>query len=141
KRIRVHVDIHSKISGHNFLTGMAQERQAWVEITLFDPAGRPVFTSGDLDHNGDLRDELSLEVQRGTLARDRDLLNLQGKFVALTNRGTERPILIPINRHIAPLNIIRPATDIATSYGHPTASRHGSSPDGFRIGKTTIPPL
>ena len=140
-RLKVHVDIVSKISGHNFLTGMAQERQAWVSLTLFDPAGRPVFSSGDLDSNGDLRDELSHEVQVGSLERDKYLLNLQGKFVSLTNRGTERPILIPINRHLAPLNIIRPATDIATSYGHPTASRNGSSPDGFRIGKTTIPPL
>ncbi len=132
ERIKVRVDVTNKVSGHNFPTGFTAERQAWVEIGVYDPSGRPVFLSGDLDREGDLRDEHSHAVESGAMTHDRYLLNFQSKFVALTNRGTERPVIIPVNRHFAPLNIIRPANAAAASFGRPFT---------FRVAKSSLPPL
>ena len=75
-------------AGHNLPTGFTAERQAWVEVLLQDPCGNIVFASGDLDSNGDLRDEHSLEVESGTLAYDPFLLNFQSKFVVTVAQGT-----------------------------------------------------
>ena len=132
RRLDVCVAVTNKVSGHNFPTGFTAERQAWVEVRLRDPSGRTVFHSGDVDHNGDLRNEHSHEVEAGTLSRDRYLLNFQSKFVALTNRGTERPVVLPVNRHLTPLNVLRPATGIPASFGRPPT---------FRVSKSSIPPL
>lgn len=132
EKIKLHVDVINKVSGHNFPTGFTAERQAWVEVTVLDAAGRPVFLSGDVDKNGDLRDEHSHEVEAGHIPWDRHLLNFQSRFVALTNRGTERPVVLTVNRHVAPLNVFRPATEIAASFGRPS---------GFRVSKGSIPPL
>jgi hypothetical protein len=131
-RVKIHVDVTSKFSGHNFPTGFTAERQAWVEVTLTDPFGVVVFQSGNLDKNGDLLDEHSYRVAAGKLHYDRHLLNFQSTFAALTARGTERPVLLSVNRHLTPLNILRPATGISASFGRPA---------NFRIAKASIPPL
>ncbi|MCH8922734.1 MAG: hypothetical protein IIA67_06255 [Planctomycetes bacterium] len=132
EKLKVRVAVTSKIAGHSFPTGFTAERQAWVEITLRDPAGRIVFASGDLDRNGDLRDGHSHEVEAGRLARDKYLLNFQNPFVALTARGTERLVKLSINRHHQPLNIVRPATGISASRGRPEV---------FRLAKGALGPL
>ena len=132
KRITVRVDVTSTFSGHNFPTGFTAERQAWVEVKVTDPLGNVVFHSGDLDENGDLRDEHSHGVEKGKLPVDRHLLNFQSKFVALTARGTERPVILSVNRHLAPLNIFRPAVGLSASYGRPVV---------FRVAKGSLPPL
>src|SRR5262249_31906407 len=88
--IKVRVDVTNRVPGHNFPTGITQERQAWIELTLLDPWGRPVFQSGDLDRNRDLRDDHSYEVVSGRIPNDGDLFNLQSKFAVFTNKGTER---------------------------------------------------
>ncbi len=131
-RIKIHVDVISKVAGHNFPTGFTAERQAWIELTLLDPSGASVFLSGDLDGNGDLRDEHSHQVESGKLKSDKYLMNFQSKFVTLTNKGTERPVVIPVNRHLAPLNIVRPADGIPASFGRPSL---------FRVSKGSLPPL
>lgn len=131
-RVKIRVDVVSKLAGHNFPTGFTAERQAWVEITLTDADGHIVFQSGDLDRNGDLRDAHSHFVERGKLHYDRHLLNMQSKFVALTTRGTERPVTLAVNRHLTPLNIFRPATGISASFGRPSI---------FRLAKSSLPPL
>lgn len=132
ERIRVRVDVVSIFGGHSFPTGFTAERQAWVHITLQDSSGRVVFASGELDENGDLRDEHSHEVIAGKLPYDRHLFNLQNKFIVLSNRGTERPVVIPVNRDLTPLNVLRPAAGISASYGRPLS---------FRIAKGSLPPL
>jgi len=132
RKFPVRVDVTSTTAGHNFPTGFTAERQAWVEVTVHDSAGRTVFASGDLDHNGDLRDEHSHEVAKGRLSFDRHLLNFQSKFTALSAQGTERTVIIPVNRHLAPLNVIRPSTSPAQSFGRPQA---------FRVAKGSLPPL
>ncbi|MGE4002231.1 MAG: multiheme c-type cytochrome, partial [Planctomycetaceae bacterium] len=119
EKIRVHVDVASKFAGHNLPTGFTAERQVWVGLTLTDPLGNVVYASGDLDPNGDLRDEHSGFVESGELAYDHKLLNFQSKFVALTAQGTERSVIISVNRHLAPLNVLRPATGNSQAQGRP----------------------
>lgn len=132
QKIAVRVGVRSKFPGHNFPTGFTEERQLWVSVEVCDPAGRTIFASGNFDSNYDLRDEHSHAVESGKVSRDRYLLNFQSKFVALTNRGTERSVILSVNRHLAPLNIFRPAPDTAAAFGHPSP---------FRIAKGSLPPL
>ena len=132
QRIKIGVDVQSKFAGHNFPTGFTEERQLWVSITVCDPLGRVVFQSGDVDHNNDLRDEHSHYVESGELPWDRHLLNFQSKFVSLANRGTERAVVISVNRDQSPLNIFRPANEPSAAFGHPIE---------FRISKGSLPPL
>ena len=132
EEIKVCVDVTSKVSGHSFPTGFTAERQAWVQITVSDPAGRIVFQSGDLDSNGDLRHAHSYAVESGKVPRDRYLLNFQNEFVALTQKGTERSIVLSVNRHLTPVNVLRPATGIPASFGQPSA---------FRLARGALPPL
>jgi len=132
ERLKIRVDVTSKIAGHSFPTGFTAERQAWVEVLVRDAGGRVIFHSGDLDPNGDLRDSHSHWVEAGKLKYDKPLLNFQNKFIALTFRGTERSVVLPVNRHLHPLNIVRPATGISAAHGRPGT---------FRIAKGSLPPL
>lgn len=132
QRVTVRVEVTSKFAGHNFPTGFTAERQAWLEVALFDPFGNPVFLSGDRDADGNLRDAHSHLVEAGKLPYDRHLLNFQSQFVALTNKGTERTVVLSVNRHLQPLNVLRPAGGISASFGRPP---------GFRVAKSSLPPL
>ncbi|MBD3676006.1 MAG: hypothetical protein HUJ26_21055 [Planctomycetaceae bacterium] len=131
-KLKINVDVTSLTAGHNFPTGFSAERQAWVEIRVTDAAGHLLFVSGDLDRNGDLRDAHSHAVERGELPYDKHLLNFQSKFVALTAQGTERSVILSVNRDLSPLNVIRPTDQAAQSFGRPS---------GFRVSKASIPPL
>ncbi|QDT35137.1 hypothetical protein Mal48_44120 [Thalassoglobus polymorphus] len=131
-KMKIHVDVTSTTAGHNFPTGFTAERQVWVEVRLVDPYGKQVFASGDFDDNRDLRDEHSHAVEAGLLARDKHLLNFQSKFTVLTTQGTERSVIIPVNRDIRPINVIRPVDEPAQSFGRPSV---------FRIAKGSLPPL
>jgi hypothetical protein len=131
-RCTIAVDVESIFAGHSLPTGFTAERQVWVSVTLTDPRGRVVFASGDLDANGDLRDEHSHAVLAGEVPADRLLLNFQNKFISLANKGTERSVVLSVNRNLTPVNILRPATGISASFGRPR---------GFRIAKGSLPPL
>jgi hypothetical protein len=131
-RIKVRVDVINKIMAHNFMTGLTEERQAWVEVTLRDPNGLPVFQSGNLDSNNDLRDDHSHLVKAGKIAHDKHLLHFQSRFIAQTFKGTERPVVISVNRDLAPINVIRPSNFVPASFGRPPI---------FRVAKASIPPL
>jgi hypothetical protein len=132
ERIGIQVDVRSLVAGHNFPTGFTEERQLWVSAELFDTLGRSVFATGDFDHNGDLRDEHSHAVLGGHAHWDRHLLNFQSKFVGLATRGTERPLILSVNRQLAPLNIFRPAPEPTAAFGRTST---------FRISKGSIAPL
>jgi len=131
-KVQVAVDVVNHVAGHGFPTGFSAERQLWVEIEVRDPAGNVVFASGDLDHNRDLRDDHSHEVLTGTIPPDRHLLNFQNKFTVIASEGTERTVVISVNRDVTPLNILRPATGVSQLLGHPPV---------FRIAKGNLPPL
>jgi len=132
KSTNVQVEVKSKFAGHNFPTGFTAERQLWVSLSVCDPHGRIVFETGNLDKNGDLLDDHSREVLSGHRTFDRHLLNFQSKFITLTNKGTERSVVISVNRHLEPLNVLRPADGISASFGRPPT---------FRISKGNLPPL
>ncbi len=131
-RISVRVDVRSLVAGHNFPTGFTEERQLWVSIELCDESGRNAFITGNFDLNGDLRDEHSHAVLGGHAHWDRNLLNFQSKFVGLATRGTERPLILSVNRQLAPLNIVRPASEPTAAFGRPST---------FRISKGSLAPL
>lgn len=128
----IQVDVTSKVSGHSVPTGFTAERQLWVWIEVRDPQGEVVFVSGDFDSNHDLRDSHSHDVLTGKLPADHFLLNFQNRFIALTNKGTDRSVILSVNRHLQPVNVLRPATGISASFGRPAT---------FRIAKGSLPPL
>jgi len=132
QKIKVRVDIESILAGHSFPTGFTAERQAWVQVTVYDPLGKVVFSSGNLDRNGDLRDQHSRAVETGKARHDRFLLNFQNKFVAASAVGTDQTVVLSVNRNLMPLNVVRPATGIAASFGRPPT---------FRIAKGSLAPL
>jgi len=132
ERVFVTVDVESTVAGHNYPTGFTAERQLWVAIEVRDQAGRVVFASGDLDDNGDLRDDHSHQVLTHQLPYDHHLLNFQNKFTALTSKGTERSVVISVNRHLQPVDVMRPATGVSQLFGRPPV---------FRIAKGSLTPL
>lgn len=131
-KIKVRADVTSIFAGHSFPTGFTAERQAWLAVEVWSLDGQLIFASGDLDHNQDLRDDHSYDVLGGKTPFDKYLFNLQNKFTALTNKGTERSVVISVNRHLAPTTVVRPPT-------HPVIS-FGRAP-GFRIAKGSLAPL
>ncbi|MFI4875406.1 MAG: multiheme c-type cytochrome [Blastopirellula sp. JB062] len=132
RKTAVRVDVESIMAGHSLPTGFTAERQVWVEITVRDPQGRVVYASGNLDKNADLRDDHSHQVLTGEIPYDRDLLNFQNKFVALSNKGTDRTVVLSVNRNVTPVNVLRPASGVSASFGRPGT---------FRIAKGSLPPL
>ena len=131
-RVSIRAEVKSIFAGHHLPTGFMAERQVWLAVEVRAPSGQLVFASGDLDRNGDLRDAQSHEVLTGHVPHDPYLFNLQSRFTALTHKGTERPVSVPVNRHLRPLNVLRPATEPALSWGRPSS---------FRIAKGSLPPL
>ncbi len=130
RSLPITVRITSIFGGHHFPTGFSAERQAWIAIDVRDTAGRLVFRSGDLDPNGDLRDNHSDAVLAHAVPADRHLFTLQNKFTALAQKGTEGTVIVPVNRFVAPISFIRPANVPSMSFGRPF---------GFRIAKTSLP--
>jgi len=65
-------------------------------VTVKDDDGNVVFLSGDVDPNGDYRDDHSSYVRNGEVPLDRYLFTLQSKFVVVNVRGSERERVIPI---------------------------------------------
>ena len=50
----------------------------------------------------------------------------------MATRGTERPLILSVNRQLAPLNIVRPTPEPAAAFGRPST---------FRISKGSLAPL
>ncbi len=82
-QLTLRIDVESLTPGHNVPTGFTSERQLWLEVVVTDSTGAVVFTSGDLDSYGDLRDPLSTEVIAGTAQLDEQLVNFQSKNITL----------------------------------------------------------
>jgi len=72
----LHIKIRSLTTGHNVPTGFTSERQLWLEVVASED-GETVFSSGDLDGYGDLRDHLSWSVIAGDDTMDDQLINFQ----------------------------------------------------------------
>ena len=132
KEIRFKVQVQNATEGHNVPTGFDGERPVYLRITVKDKNGKTVFRSGDLDPNGDLRDTHSAYVHSGKLPRDKQLFNLQSKFLIRLAKGGEREEVLPVNYSATPLPFLRPQTNATFLLGHPDVSRKD---------RKTIPPL
>ncbi len=119
----ISVTVKNKMSGHAFPAGFSAERQVWLAVTFRDDKGRIVYQSGDLDSNGDLRDNKSMDVLQGKVPYDHDLFNLQTKFQLQTVAGTERPDHFPVARDVDNFAFSRPAPFLSASFNGPTQSR------------------
>lgn len=110
--------------GHNMPSGsLGAQPQIWLNVVLIDPAGRRIWETGHVDSNGDLLDIHSYDVQSRKLPLDRQLFNLQTKFLTTNVKGTDREMLLPIPFDNDQLPFIRPGVQPTTVINHPPTIR------------------
>lgn len=135
--------VTNQSEGHNLPTGsLGAQPQLWLNVALIDPSGRRVWESGYLDRNGDLADMNSVEVARGHLPRDKNLFNLQTKFLINNIRGTDREVALPVNFSLDQLAFLRPGAVPTSVLNHPPLIRmeaHSIPPLDHRIARYDIP--
>jgi len=122
-RLVLSVEVANGTDGHNVPTGFDAERIVFLEVDIRDDSGRQVYVSGDRDPNGDLRDTHSLYVANGDVPLDKELFNLQSKFLIKLARGGEREQVLAVNSSISARPFIRPELRPTTLYGRPAGAR------------------
>jgi hypothetical protein len=141
--LKVGYRVSNVSEGHNLPTGsLGAQPQLWLNVVLIDPDGRRVWESGYLDRNGDLADMHSVEVATGRARRDKDLFNLQTKFLINNVRGTDREAALPLNFSFDQLAFLRPGAVPITVLNHPPLIRmeaHSIPPLDHRVPKYHIP--
>ncbi|HMO12592.1 MAG TPA: multiheme c-type cytochrome [Pirellulaceae bacterium] len=129
--------------GHNMPSGsLGAQPQLWLNVVLIGPDGSRLWESGDLDSYGDLRDQHSTDVLERKVPLDRQLFNLQTKFLTTNVKGTDREMYLPINLDFDQLPFIRPAIQPVTTINHPAFIRMESRsipPLGARKAKYVVP--
>lgn len=129
--------------GHNMPSGsLGAQPQLWLNVVLIAPDGERVWETGYLDSCGDLADIQSEDVLCGRLPLDRQLFNLQTKFLTTNVKGTEREMALPINFDVDPLPFIRPAAQPVSVINHPPFIRmeaHSLPPLGSRKAQYRVP--
>jgi hypothetical protein len=133
--IRFRVKVWNGTDGHGVPTGFDAERVVFLRVSVWDRNGRLVFVSGDLDPNGDLRDNHSFYVHNGELPLDRQLFSLQTRFLTRNVRGGEREAIVPVPFSLDPLPFVRPETRPFTVLGRPVSARkhkQNIAPNGQR---------
>jgi nitrate/TMAO reductase-like tetraheme cytochrome c subunit len=139
--IQFKVEVRNGTDGHGVPTGFDAERLVFLKVTVTDPLGTTIYQSGDPDPNGDLRDSHSLYVHNGELPEDKDLFNLQTKFITRNQRGSEREEVLAVNRSETPLPFLRPLTLSNVLLGRPIGARkhkQNIEPNGRRWGTYTV---
>ena len=134
------VKVDNLTDGHSVPTGFSL-RPLYLRVEVKNSKGDIVYQSGDLDPNGDFRDEQSLYVQYGILDLDTDLFNLQPKFTVRNIRGGERTETVPVNYSGTPLPFLRPFPMSFTFAGRPKGirlKRHGIKPGDYRWAKYKV---
>jgi hypothetical protein len=109
------VRIENTFTGHHFPGGFPW-RQAWLEVTYTDAQGNVFFRSGDLDSNGDLRNQFSRDVNAGIVKADRQLVNLQSQATVRGFRGNDVELPFPIAEEDAPAPTIFPSVSPQAVY-------------------------
>ncbi|MEM8710952.1 MAG: multiheme c-type cytochrome [Planctomycetota bacterium] len=133
--IKFSVQARNGTDGHNVPTGFIAERTLFIETTVYDSEGTPVFKSGDTDPNGDVRDLHSVYVHNGALPLDKFLFSLQSKFIVRLFRGGEREQVLAVNLSADPLPFTRPSPTPTIGTGRPVGARThrvGLPPKGKR---------
>lgn len=136
------VNVVNLTTGHGVPTGFDGERPMYLQVVVWDRDNKVVFRSGDLDPNGDYRDDHSFFVHNGVIHRDRQLFTLQSKFITRNIRGNEREQILPIPYSLNPLNFDRPALRPFTPLGRPLGARkhkQNIEPLGNRWAKYHVP--
>jgi len=130
-------------TGHNLPSGsLGAQPEIWLNVALIDPEGKRVFESGYVDSNGDMADLHSLDVAAGKIPLDKQLFNLQTKFLTTNVKGTDREMYLPVNFDIDQIPHIRPAGVPSSVLNHPPFIRmEGRSipPLGYRDAKYKVP--
>ncbi len=132
------IPVRNVTTGHGVPTGFDAERIVFLRVIVWDANGRMIFCSGDLDPNGDLRDNHSVYVHNGKMPRDRQLFSLQSRFITRNVRGGEREQVLPVPYSLDPLPFVRPETRPFTVLGRPIAARKHKQiiePEGERIAR------
>ena len=130
--LRFKIKVYNGTDGHGVPTGFDAERLVFLQTTVTNCQGKIVFKSGDLDPNGDVRDEHSVYVHHGELPLDTFLFSLQTKFIVRNIRGGEREQVLPVPYGLDPLPYIRPETRPHTVLGRPIAPQAEAKPGGKR---------
>lgn len=129
--------------GHNMPSGsLGAQPEIWLNVALTGPDGERLWESGYVDANGDMCDNHSLDVAAGKMAIDKQLFNLQTKFLTTNVKGTDREMYLPVNLDVDQIPFIRPATQPITVLNHPPFIRmegHSIPPLGSRDAKYTVP--
>ena len=143
RKLKFHYCLTNLNNGHNMPSGsLGAQPQLWLNVILFGPDGRRLWESGYLDSNGDLADQMSLDVQKRKVPFDKQLFNLQTKFLTTNAKGTDREMPLPINVDIDQLPFIRPAPQPTTVINHPPFIRmegHSIPPLGKREARYVVP--
>ena len=129
------LQVSNGTDGHNVPTGFTAERLVWLQVSVIDASGNVVFKSGDLDPNGDVRDNHSVYVHGGELPLDDQLFSLQSKFITTNVRGGEREQVLAVNYSLDALPFLRPELLSNVLIGRPVGARiHkiGIKPGGSR---------
>ncbi len=121
--LRFRAEVANGTTGHAVPTGFDADRLVWLYVKVTDPRERVVFESGDLDPNGDVRDLHSAYVHNGELPLDKQLFNLQGRFLIRNLRGGEREKVLSVNQSTTPLPFARPPTRSNILAGQPNGAR------------------
>jgi hypothetical protein len=124
------VVVENLTDGHNAPSGF--ERMVFLQVEVRDAEGRLIFSSGDLDPNGDVRDAHSQYVKQGLLPYDKYLFNMQSKFTTRNLRGGEREQVLGANLSADVLPYVRPDGAPNVLFGHP---------GGLRLLKRGLEPL
>lgn len=135
------IEMKNGTPGHGVPTGFDAERLVFLRVHVWDPNGRLVFQSGDLDPNGDVRDSHSFYVHNGKLPLDRHLASLQTKFITRNLRGGEREQVLNVPFSVDPLPYVRPATRPFTVLGRPIGARkhkQNIEPEGVRLAEYSL---
>ncbi len=141
--LRFHYCVTNTNPGHNMPSGsLGAQPQLWLNVVLIDPDGNRVWESGYLDSQGDLADMHSADVLERRTPLDKQLFNLQTKFLTTNVKGTDREMYLPINVDIDQLPFIRPDPRPVTVLNHPPLIRmeaHSLPPLGSRKAKYVVP--
>lgn len=159
--IELHVGVRNGTNGHSIPTGFIAERLVWLNVEVYKEGHEePVFLSGDLDPNGDVRDQHSFFVHGGNgrwkiadgkgaqrllttpefispedvkmpIHADLQLFNVQSKFITRNIRGGEREQILTVNHSVDALPFIRPSITSTVLTGQP---------GGARIHRLSLPP-
>lgn len=125
--------ISNRNKGHNLPSGsLGAQPELWLNVSLLDPDGTIVWESGYVDSDGDVADLQSLDVRKGLIPHDDQLVSMQAKFITTNLKGTDREMYLPINLDVDQLPFIRPGGTPTSLLNHPPFAR---------MEKRSIPPL